>query len=745
MKVCDVMKTELLAPAGSFETFKHAIFSGADAIYLAGSMYGARAYAKNLTMIELDEALDLAHSLNKKIYVTVNTLVKDSELEDCYNYLNDLYKLGVDGVIAADFAIINYIITKLPNMECHISTQVGIKDLNDTLFFENLGAKRAVLARELSLEEITTIKENTNIALEVFGHGALCVSYSGGCLMSSFLSLRSGNRGRCSQNCRREYTLYKNGKILGEEGYYLSMKDLDTSSIAAKFSGLNIDSLKIEGRMKSSDYVAAVTKEYRNILDNKPRLNKLESVFHRPYTLGFIQNTDKGKIVDRTKKSNEGELVGKILSRKKEYTFCEFSKEIKVTDRIRIEDVEPHYFTIDEIRNLEMKSVKSIMGKCYLKIYKDIGINSLIFRMKDNTITPITNDFKAPLSFIVSGSVGKPLQLSTVYENKRFLVESDELLIESQNMPLTPDILEKQLGKLNDTAFYLKDLQCFVNNAFAKISTINDLRRKLIKAIITSKRIRRELPPKKKLEIIDIDNSSSFHYSCFVTNIEQYNACRKLGMTDIYFENYVPYVNATYPEIKEKSVLIGNYGGIDAYSTKYLTADYSFNVMNIDSLYELYKRGISRITPSLELSYYELVDLVNNYQVKYKHKPNLEVIVYGHINLMTTKYCPLKQFGECGNCGNNSYELRDKNGVFPIQSINCTTHILNGTKLNLIDEVGKLKDIANTLRLQFTIETPIEVEETIKKFQNRLKDLDNRTSYFDGKNETRGYFKRKVL
>ena len=200
---------ELLIPAKDFNTAKVALYSGADAIYCGVKKYSARAYAVNLTIDEVKELSILAHTLKKKVYVTVNTIIKEDELDDAFSLLNDLYLAEIDGVIVTDYALIKYMLDNLPGLEVHISTQSGVKFISDALFFERLGAKRTVVARENTIKEIKYIKENSNIELEVFIHGALCVSYSGGCLMSSFLSLRSGNRGRCSQNCRREYQLYE--------------------------------------------------------------------------------------------------------------------------------------------------------------------------------------------------------------------------------------------------------------------------------------------------------------------------------------------------------------------------------------------------------------------------------------------------------------------------------------------------------------------------------------------------------
>ena len=316
------MKTELLSPAGNLSCFYQALYNGADAIYLGVDRFGARAYAKNFTLEELKIALTYAHSKGKKVYVTINTIIKENELNDAKLYVNELYKLGVDGLILADFSLINYVNKYLKPMECHISTQVGIKDLMDVKFFEKLKVNRCVIAREVQVDEIKHIKENSNMPLEVFAYGALCVSYSGGCLLSSLLSLRSGNRGRCSQNCRREYRLFKNNELL-DKGFMLSMKDLNTYPNLNKLISLNIDSLKIEGRMKSEDYVKLVTKEFRNKLDDlNYNSNNLDTVYHRPYTKGFLFNEDKSNIVDISKKSNEGAYIGNIIKyEEKETTY----------------------------------------------------------------------------------------------------------------------------------------------------------------------------------------------------------------------------------------------------------------------------------------------------------------------------------------------------------------------------------------------------------------------------------------
>ena len=259
--------TELLAPAGNFEALEAAISNGANAIYLGMPKFGARAYASNFTIEELKKAVNYAHLRNVKVYVTMNTIVFDKELNEAYEQIKELYLAGVDGVIVQDLALLTHIINNYPKMEAHASTQMGIDDLEGTLLLKELGCHRVVLSREVEIAKIQEIKQFSKMPLEVFIHGALCVSYSGNCLMSGLIGYRSGNRGRCVGSCRKEYELIDvTNNINYPKSYILSMKDLNTSYNIKDLK--NIDSLKIEGRMKESVYVANVVKSYRELLDN---------------------------------------------------------------------------------------------------------------------------------------------------------------------------------------------------------------------------------------------------------------------------------------------------------------------------------------------------------------------------------------------------------------------------------------------------------------------------------------------
>lgn len=255
-------KPELLAPAGNKESFMAVLRAGADAVYLAGNKYGARAYADNFSEEELCTCIRYAHIYNKRVYLTVNTLVTDSELDELYVFLSPMYEVGLDGVIVQDLGVISYIRKQFPDMEVHASTQINTTGLEGIDFLKNMGVCRVVPARELSLKEISSIKSSTDIELECFIHGAICYCYSGQCLFSSVIGSRSGNRGRCAQPCRLPYTC--NGK---NDIYPLSLKDMCTIDYLPKLIEAGIDSFKIEGRMKKPEYAAGVTALYRKYID----------------------------------------------------------------------------------------------------------------------------------------------------------------------------------------------------------------------------------------------------------------------------------------------------------------------------------------------------------------------------------------------------------------------------------------------------------------------------------------------
>ena len=313
---------ELLAPAGTYEAFIAAVENGANAVYMGGKLFNARANASNFSIEELKNIVEYAHLRNVKIHITMNTLLDDSEISSALEFAYDLYKIGVDAVIVQDLGLAKVLHEYIPNLELHASTQLSTHTLEGVNELAKLGFSRVVLARELSLDEIKYICENTSTEIEIFAHGALCVSYSGQCLMSSMIGDRSGNRGKCAQPCRLQYKLIKNSNEIGQ-GYLLSPKDLATIDFLKELP--NVASLKIEGRMKSPEYVATVISTYRKYLDKifinedskisaEDKLN-LTQIFNRGgFSDGYLQQKTGKDMMCYEKPKNWGTYVGKVTA-----------------------------------------------------------------------------------------------------------------------------------------------------------------------------------------------------------------------------------------------------------------------------------------------------------------------------------------------------------------------------------------------------------------------------------------------
>ncbi|HBF39995.1 MAG TPA: peptidase U32, partial [Firmicutes bacterium] len=318
---------ELLAPAGDWDSLLAALAAGADAVYLGGKLFNARQNAANFDLKQLQEAADLLHLHGKKIFITVNTLVAEKELPEALDYLGQLYNLGVDAIIIQDLGLIRLAHQYLPGLELHASTQMTVHNYEAAIFLKTLGIKRVVLARELTEQEVESIVCESNMEIEVFVHGALCVCYSGQCLMSSMIGGRSGNRGRCAQPCRMEYHLgFKGDQIIETPGsFLLSPKDIALIGDIPRLHRIGVTSLKIEGRMKRPEYVYQVTKIYRQALDRffddpaaftiSPReIQQLEQSFNRGFSNGYFGGNRNEDIMGFRRPNNRGVYLGRIIN-----------------------------------------------------------------------------------------------------------------------------------------------------------------------------------------------------------------------------------------------------------------------------------------------------------------------------------------------------------------------------------------------------------------------------------------------
>ena len=421
-------KPELLAPAGRFECLEAAINAGADAVYLAGKEFGARASADNFTEEELIRALNLAHVHGKKIYLTLNTLIKEREWNRIIDFLRPYYEHGLDGVILQDFGLIDYLKEHFPKLELHASTQMTVTGKYGAEVLKNKGICRVVPARELSLEEVIDIKESTGMEIECFVHGAMCYCYSGQCLFSSYLGGRSGNRGRCAQPCRLNYTVACGKKYVAKEDvqYPLSLKDMCTIQYLDKLIDAGIDSFKIEGRLKSPEYVAGVTAIYRKYIDMY-------------YDKGYVK-IERDDIEKLSKLYVRSELESG-------YYFRHNSDEM-------ITKKSPSYCDNDEAL------IEDISHR-YVKPVSKIGITGIV------TLVP-----ESPASIILK-------------YGKTFVAVEGDMVLEAQNRPLAKEDVIKQLSKTGDSLFDFNNIEIQMeDNCFMPVKALNELRRRAFNALM---------------------------------------------------------------------------------------------------------------------------------------------------------------------------------------------------------------------------------------------------------------------
>jgi putative protease len=486
------------------DVLKASVFSGADCVYLSGKMYGARDYASNFTHKQLEEAIEFCHNFNVGVFVTVNTSILENEIIDVLDYVYFLYTQGVDAIIVEDMGLA-YLISKLiPKLKLHASTQMTIYDYSMVKYLYDNGFVNANISREVPIERIESIinklrRYDYDMSIEVFAHGALCYSYSGRCLMSSFLGGRSGNRGLCAQPCRMRYALLDkyHGKI-SDDTYLLSTKDLCTYEDVDKLVDCGVDCLKIEGRMKSSEYVSATTYCYKNAVNqntNKEDNFLLNLAFNRTLTGGYILDNNASDVVGRAQAGSNGYPIGIVSkSNPKKITI----KLLDKNHRIKFVNGDGLKFEYDN------KSYGMYISKIYdQNKYKLIIANDKNIYLNEGTLVYITYSKylqdrtksiinqkrinKIPLDLKINVNDDRHLEVECMVENteKSFNYTSQEVFEKAQKRPLSKESVNKQLSKTGDSKFLVKNISYdnFPNDLFMPISALNDIRRDLLRKL----------------------------------------------------------------------------------------------------------------------------------------------------------------------------------------------------------------------------------------------------------------------
>lgn len=706
------MKAELLAPAGSYEGLQAVVKAGADAVYIGGSMFGARAYANNPQQDEMLEAIDYAHIHGKQIYLTVNTLLKNKELYgQLYDYLAPYYQQGIDAVIVQDLGVLSFLKKEFPNLSIHASTQMAVTGARGAELLKEAGVSRIVTARELSLKEIYEIYQKTGMEIESFVHGALCYCYSGMCLFSSMLGGRSGNRGRCAQPCRLPYTAYKDKQQISREdqSYLLSPKDMCTIDILPEILQAGVYSLKIEGRMKRPEYAAGVTSIYRKYLD----------LYEKNPKNYEVTAEDKQMLLDLYQRDgfNQG------------YYHSHNGKEM-----------------IAVVNQKEQNKKQKIAGKR----------NEVLFEQLKKEYLDTKKQEKINGNFILF--VNSPAILDLDFQDIHIQVMG-ETVEEAVKQPLSADRVEKQMRKTGQTPFVFDTLEIMTDEAgFLPMQSINELRRQgleeLQKEIL--KKYRRELPErtqKNRVKNSETSEKMPVFYASVETREQLEAVLEEKDIQGVYchismfdkkqlwkeaFETMyqvhkrekefylaLPYMlrdgqlmdmEQEFLKMAEQceGFLVRNLEELGYLSKLGLlekaVTDYSVYTFNDNAKNTLDEWGVMRTTVPLEL---------NGKEIHARDNEKSEMIIYGYYPMMISAQCIKKT---CGKCDKKSgfVKLKDRYGKYFLTKTFCDfcyNVIYNSVPTGFLEEAQQiLGEGFESLRLNFTSETKEEVKNLLDTF-----------------------------
>ena len=698
---------ELLAPAGTMENFMAALESGADAIYLGGKVFNARAHAANFGIDELREAVRLAHILDVSVYVTVNILIGDTELKDLEQYIKDLDSIGVDAIIVQDLAVAEIAKRVAPNIHLHGSTQMTAATLDAVRFYESLGFTRVVLARELSLKEIQHICKHCKAEIEVFVHGALCVCYSGQCLMSSFIGGRSGNRGACAQPCRLPYELLdsKGESVLPKhEAYLLSPKDLNYSEHMNELVVAGVTSFKVEGRMKKVSYVRQVIGTYREILDeasiHENQRKALASGFNRGFSTAYLEDTVGRQMMTVVAPNHQGKPIGESYTKKGE-VYLSLTEPIEQGSLVKIlqSNGSVTYYTVDD----EWTYVSDTLYKG--RPAEGLAVGQLyLASTPKNTKSRGLQEFTRKYDMSVYLSVGSNgetnyTELTAILDSGLSVTVTNEYVPAIANkVPTSLEKVTEQLGRLGNTLFRLSYVDIPDGPYMWPASVLNALRRDAVTALETEL-ITHHVESWQALQVtgdVDYDFKAQHELSydtcpmisARVDEIEGVKAAISGGAQKIVFGgdrlSRTPYALSVYDEVARlcaQSDVICTFATprvvkddeVEAYKhtleaivqahpdsisihvpqallwlrelgyTGAIEADTGLNIFNTPTLHFWKQLHISCVNPSQELTLKQITELA-----KHSHVP-IETMIHGYTEMMISEYCAIASFVGTGS------------------------------------------------------------------------------------------------
>lgn len=790
-------KVEILAPAGSYESLKAAIAAGADAVYIGGTRFGARAYADNLDEQRLLEVIDYVHLHGRKIYLTINTLLKESELQqELYDYLLPYYRQGLDAAIVQDMGVLCFLKEYFPDFPIHASTQMTITDKLGAKFLENQGVERIVTSREMHIDEIKEITENTSLEIESFVHGALCYCYSGQCLYSSLIGGRSGNRGQCAQPCRLPY------KVQGEKEsqYVLSLKDICTLEYIPELVEAGIYSFKIEGRMKKPEYVALVTAMYRKYVDlymsvgrEKYKVDprdkeKLMDLYNRGGSHGGYYHALNGRdMISIGRPNHAGVPALKVLKYNGKTVTAKAITDIGAGDVIELPDGKENYTFAKGVLKGQTISFPTHKKQIFTQ---DIILN----RVRNESLLREINE--TIIQKKVKEKIDGKLILSST-SSAKFILSYGDIIIEVQgdvaqeamNQPTDATRIEKQMRKTGNTEFEFERLDIeLLGNLFIPMQSLNDLRRRGLEALQEKilEQYRRNLEQTydcalEKQETVGRVREEINSFYVYVEQLEQFeevvtkdcvkriyldaNAIRfvvdnpktlgvikaahfhkkeiYLGLPHIFRRNTGKQFETYYDNLIAQGwdgLLIRNYESYQFLLEKgykgSIVTDYSLYQFNRYAKQFWKNEQVDSFTAPLELNFKELKEV---------GLEDSELVVYGHLPMMVSAQCITKTTKGCQKqWGKITFKDRyQKEFTAKCNCDYCYNIIYNTAPVLLTDQKEEILELApKALRLHFTIEDKAKVNEVLCLYEDVFrKGCEPKEPSMEF---TRGHFKRGI-
>ena len=705
---------KIVAPAGNMERFYAAVKAGAQEIYMGLKGFGARRNAENFTLEEYKEALDYAHKRGVRIFLTLNTIMMEKEMDFLYENLKALYEHGLDAVIVQDLGYFRYMKENFPDMEYHGSTQMTVGNHIEAEYLRKIGFKRVVLPREMTFEEIKKIRENTSIELEIFVSGALCICYSGNCYMSSFIGSRSGNRGMCAQPCRKEYTDSK-----GNKGYLLSPKDqlLGYDEIQ-KLKEIGIESIKVEGRMKDPNYVFETVGYYSQMINGEKAEERVSEIFNRGYSTGYFPGADSS-LINKNYFYNLGKEIGLI-----------FGRELKLKDRVVLGDgiiyLSKDYEKLGGgyLNKIEVKGSKEARKSAESGetiFLKDVPRGSkYIFRsfakeVNDDVENKLKKyDQKLDITGEFFGNLGeKPVLILEAVSNqgKKIRVEKlgeNEIEAAAKRAATPEDIVEK-LKESGDSTFNIVNVDCHISEGiFLPVSVIKSLRREAAAELeeLLVESYRRKAGRKYEIPYEE-DEEREVILSVIVSNDAQEKAVKSYGIEKIYRRGYDIAREGMLKEQDLNNKLASNLYQLIENKNNDTTINWNLNVSNRYTIEELSKLGKAEtVILSPEISFEKIKEI---------GKTSLRKAILGYSRLKGM-YVEIPLFDRSRETIENSEGDR----FTVVQNNIGNSEIFFERPLNILNDMSRMKKLhIDEIVAEFTIETPEEVREILENMETR--------------------------